>query len=296
VPVNGEPLVRRVIRWLVDQRISDLVLNLHHRPETITAVTGDGLDVGARIRYSWEQPILGSGGGPRHALPLLVGPSLSGTFLLINGDTLTNLSIDGLLKEHSASGAAVTMALIPNPAPDKYGGVAVADGWVTGFTRRGVARQSFHFIGVQAAEAAAFASVDDGIPFESVAGLYPKLIAADRHSVRAFVSNASFDDIGTPLDYLRTSSRLAVREGTRLASGARTVVAPSAVLSRTVLWDDVAIGERARLADCIVCDGARVPDDACYKGCAILPAAGRTPSACGRIDEDLLIEPIGGIP
>src|SRR3954469_23242456 len=71
-PVDGEPLVRRTMRWLVSQGITDLVLNLHHQPQTIAAVVGDGSDLGARVRYSWESPVLGSAGGPRHALPLLL--------------------------------------------------------------------------------------------------------------------------------------------------------------------------------------------------------------------------------
>ena len=48
------------------------------------------------------------------------------------------------------------MALIENPRPDVYGGVRVEDGWVRGFTRRGLRRPSYHFIGVQAAGARAF--------------------------------------------------------------------------------------------------------------------------------------------
>src|SRR3954453_7159741 len=72
VPVNGETLARRAVRWLVAQGVTDLVLNLHHRPETITGSVGDGSDMGATVRYSWEAPLLGSAGGPRHALPLLV--------------------------------------------------------------------------------------------------------------------------------------------------------------------------------------------------------------------------------
>lgn len=229
------------------------------------------------MRYSWEQPILGSAGGPRHALPLMTAGSAdargSRTFLIVNGDTLTDCRIRDLLAEHASSGAAVTMALVPNPRPDKYGGVTVsADGWVTGFTRRGVSAATFHFIGVQAAEAHVFAGLDDGVPAESVSGVYPKLIGRDARSVRAFVSNASFQDIGTPADYLETSLQLAASEGDRLALGSRTRIARSAVLTRTILWDDVTIGEGARLTECIVCDGARVPDGARYLRCAILPA------------------------
>jgi hypothetical protein len=72
VPVAGEPLVRRIIRGLVAQSVTELVLNLHHLPATIAAVVGDGRDLGATVRYSWEQPvILGSAGGPALALPLI---------------------------------------------------------------------------------------------------------------------------------------------------------------------------------------------------------------------------------
>jgi hypothetical protein len=146
-PVDGEPLARRTIRWLVSHAIRDLVLNLHHKPESITAAVGDGADLGARVRYSWESPVLGSAGGPRRALPLLVDPRPSpdgspvaedGIFVLVNGDTLTDVDLPRMIRAHRASGAMVTMALIPNPRPDKYGGVLLDDGHaVTGFTRRG---------------------------------------------------------------------------------------------------------------------------------------------------------------
>jgi NDP-sugar pyrophosphorylase family protein len=61
IPVAGDPMIRRIIRTLVAQGVDDLVLNLHHLPATLTAVVGDGRDVGARVRYSWEPEILGSG-------------------------------------------------------------------------------------------------------------------------------------------------------------------------------------------------------------------------------------------
>ena len=58
--VDGEPLARRTVTWLVSQGFTDLVVNLHHKPHTITAALGDGGDLGARIRYSWEDPVLGA--------------------------------------------------------------------------------------------------------------------------------------------------------------------------------------------------------------------------------------------
>ena len=69
MPVAGVPLIRRVVHWLTAQGISDIILNLHYKPETIAQVIGDGSDLGARVRYSWEPQILGSAGGPRQAVP-----------------------------------------------------------------------------------------------------------------------------------------------------------------------------------------------------------------------------------
>ena len=287
VPVNGEPLVRRIIHWLVSRGVRDLVLNLHHKPDTIARAVGDGGDLGARVRYSWEQPVLGSGGGPRHALPLL-----EETFLLVNGDTMTDVDLEALAAAHARSGADVTMALIPNPRPDKYGGVRVSeDGWVTGFTRRGAPGESFHFIGVQMAERHVFAGLDDGVPSESVGALYPGMIERNAHAVRAFVSQAAFDDIGTADDYLRTSLSLAAREGDRLVSTSGVRLHDSVHLERTAVWDDVTIDAGTSLVECVVGDGARVPAGRRYERCAIVPARGCEPPPQARIEDGLLIAP-----
>jgi NDP-sugar pyrophosphorylase family protein len=292
VPVNGEPLARRVIRWLVSRGHADLVLNLHHHPASITGIIGDGGDLGARVRYSWEHPVLGSAGGPRHALPLLTEGDAP-TFLLVNGDTLTDVDLTALRRTHEESGALVTMSLIPNPRPDKYGGVRVSDdGWVTGFTRPGASAESFHFVGVQMADARAFSDLEDGVPAESVNALYPKLLAGGSRCIAGFVSDASFRDIGTPADCLHTSAELAAVEGDRMTAGQRTRIDDSARLARTAVWDDVTVERDASLTDCIIGDGVRIPEGARYERCAIVRAAERAAGDGERIEGELLIKSI----
>src|SRR5437773_1620141 len=107
IPVAGDPMIRRIIAWLARSGVRDLVLNLHHLPATLTTVVGDGSDLRARVRYSWEQPVvLGSAGGPRLALPLVGAASC----LIVNGDTLTDLPLEPLAEAHRVSGAEVTLA------------------------------------------------------------------------------------------------------------------------------------------------------------------------------------------
>lgn len=297
VPVNGETLARRVIRWLASFGIRNFVLNLHHLPASITASVGDGSDLGVRVRYSWEDPVLGSAGGPRHALSLLTDPSNVGSrpadparFLIVNGDTLTDVNIADMLDAHLRSGATVTMALIPNPRPDKYGGVTVSDGGrVTGFSRAGAGSSGYHFIGVQIAEARAFAALEDGVPSQTVGALYPQMIAADTRSVAAFLCEASFRDIGTPADYFDTSTHLAAEEGDRSRTGRNEKIDPTASIVRSAVWDDVTVGPGAELTECIVCDGVQIPAGAKHRRSAIVPAAGRQPKAGQRIEGSLLI-------
>jgi NDP-sugar pyrophosphorylase family protein len=249
IPVAGDPLARRIVRWLVSHGVTRLVANLHHLPETLTAVLGDGSDMGASIRYSWELPeILGSAGGPRQALAI-VG---SETFVIVNGDVLTDVDLPRLADQHSASGALATLALVPNTEPLRYGGVKVtADGTVSGFAARGpAAAGSWHFVGVQMVEASLFRPLTAGRPASSIGGLYDRLIAERPGSVRAFRSDARYWDIGTVADYWRTW--FAFQESP--AAG-----------PRTILWDDVEIARGASLDECIVTDGVRVPAGAVYR-------------------------------
>lgn len=257
VPLAGVPLVSRILRALAAAGLRRVVLNLHHRPETIARVVGDGADLGLRLRYSWEQPILGSAGGPRHALPLLDGDP----YLLLNGDTLATVDLPALWEHHHAYDALVTMALIPNPEPARFGGVLVdAGGWITGFCRRGDPRPSYHFFSAQVVARSVFADLPDGVPAESVLQVYPRLMAGGSRRLRAFVCDAPFIEVGTPADYRRVHERLAAADGVSpWTPGARAEIHPTARLDRTILWDDVAVGAGAVLDRCVVADGVRVP-------------------------------------
>ena len=241
LPVAGEPLVRRILRQLASAGVADAVLNLHHLPHTITGVVGDGTDMGIRVRYSWENPVLGSAGGPHRAIPLLRSSASGGSsFLLINGDTLTDVDLGAVVAEHRRTAALVTIAVVPNTAPEKYGGAIVdGRGVITGFVRRGSPQPSFHVIGVQVAEADAFALVPGNVPYESVLTLYPTLIATRPDAIRAFHCTAEFFDIGTPSDYLDTSLLLSARERHATFPVAGASVDPSATIERSILWDDV---------------------------------------------------------
>ena len=277
MPVGREALVCHILRRLADAGVREAVLNLHHLPHTITREVGDGSQCGLRARYAWEQPrVLGSAGGPRHALPLLDADTL----LIVNGDTLCDLPIRALWDAHVASGALVTLGLMPHPQPGRYGGVvldaplrmpnpvpgtrdpipALSAGAVTAFVPRTSAVPSVHFPGIQIVHRSVLADLPDGVLSESVLEVYPRLMKTQPGAVRGAVFDAHFDDVGTVEDYRRTCRALA-------GDADGNVIDPLA----TVAAD-------ARLRGCIVWPGAHVPSGAVLDDVVV---TGHTPLAVG---------------
>jgi NDP-sugar pyrophosphorylase family protein len=269
MPVGGEPLVRRIARWLVSNGVTELVVNLHHLPATITHALGDGSDIGARIRYSWEHPIvLGSAGGPRQALPILGADS----FFIVNADVLTEMDLGPLEAAHQASDALVTLTVVPQPQPIRYGGVLVNDdGRVEGFARLSpAASSSRHFIGVQIVEADVFRDLPAGEARNSIGDVYDRLLANGPGPIRSFRSPDRWWDIGTVADYIETSSAF----GNESTSTATRAIDPTARLTRTIVWDDVEVGAGAVLEDCIVTDGVRVAAGSRFSKTILIEAEG----------------------
>jgi mannose-1-phosphate guanylyltransferase len=257
IPVAGEPIARRIARWLAAEGVRDVVLNLHHLPETIAGVMGDGAELAVRVRYSWEGPqLLGSAGGPRHALGVIGADR----FFIVNGDTLTDLRLAGLADAHARRGALVTLALMPNREPERYGGVRLdPDHRVTGFVRAGAAAQgSFHFVGVQLADRAAFERLPDNSPIDTIGGLYDELIQKQPGALAGYMCDPAFFDIGTVADYWATSKALAGAPFT------------------SILWDNVTVAPAARLDECIVTDGVVVEGGHYRRAILTRGADGRT--------------------
>src|SRR6185295_13685739 len=83
IPFMGKPLVGYVAEYLASYGFEDVVVNLHHRPESVREALGDGSRFGARFHYVEEHEILGTGGAIVNARELLDADS-TGAFVVIN--------------------------------------------------------------------------------------------------------------------------------------------------------------------------------------------------------------------
>lgn len=280
LPVAGEAIIRRQVRWLAAAGVRHVIVNLHHLPATVTAVLGHGDDLGVDVRYSWEPQVLGSAGGPRQAFDLVTGDRL----IVVNGDTITDLDLPALVAAHVRVRPLVTMAVAS--ARSGYNALLVdGAGCFVGVRRAGAGSagepagvQAVHFMGVQVVDRRAFAGVAPGTPEETVKSLYPHLVDIEPTAVRGWRSDASFFDVGTPAEYLRTAQALAARLGLPLDRGAGTRVDATAEVVGSVLWNDVQVGARASLRECVVADGVTVPPGATVERATVVRRADRVPA------------------
>jgi len=262
VPIAGKALIVRILEWLARQEITNVVINLHHAPETITKEVGTGERLGLRVRYSWEPILLGSAGGPRHALTLL-GPR----FFIVNGDTLTDLSLRKLLVRHESNNADVSLAVTDHKEPQKYGGIRVDENsHVIGFSPPGD-MSALHFLGVQLTEASVFSGLPDREPASTIGGIYDQLIDRKHNSIHAHRFKAPFLEMSTPEDYIAASFSIALQEQVPVsAMSESTQIHPTAILERTIVWDRVQIGANCRLHECVVTDDVVLPAGTASKG------------------------------
>jgi NDP-sugar pyrophosphorylase family protein len=65
IPFLGKPLVGYVAEYLSRFGFRDVIVNLHHQPESVKDALGDGSEYGVHIEYTLEEPdILGTSGAP----------------------------------------------------------------------------------------------------------------------------------------------------------------------------------------------------------------------------------------
>jgi NDP-sugar pyrophosphorylase family protein len=122
--VAGEPMIAFSLRLLRAAQISEVVINLHHLGEQIRSTLGDGRAYGVHITYSDENPILDTGGAIAAARAFLADD----TFVVVNADTVIDLSLQRVIDAHRRAQATATMVLRPDPEAERYGLVEIDAG------------------------------------------------------------------------------------------------------------------------------------------------------------------------
>lgn len=132
VPVGDRPILELMVRQLGACGFDDVDLCVGHLGELIHAyfeeahIKPDGME----LRYYWEDEPLGTAGAVRKL------DRLEESFLVMNGDILTDLRYDELMSFHNSSGAALTIATHRKDVRIDLGVIESADGRVTGYIEK----------------------------------------------------------------------------------------------------------------------------------------------------------------
>src|SRR5947207_2604008 len=129
LPVLGKPLVGYVAEYLSKFGIKDVVVNLHHRPESVRRSLGDGGRFGVSLQYVYEPAILGTSGALDNARHLLQ----TDTFVVVNGKIITDIDLTAALETHRRTKALATLVLQRNVGRERFSMVETAHGFVKTF-------------------------------------------------------------------------------------------------------------------------------------------------------------------
>ncbi|AFC98943.1 Nucleoside-diphosphate-sugar pyrophosphorylase involved in lipopolysaccharide biosynthesis [Methanocella conradii HZ254] len=114
VKVGGKPILEYQLDLLRKHGIEDAVLLVGWHGEAIERYFGDGSRLGMHIEYSYEDPDnrLGTAGPIKAARD-----KVDGTFIVMNGDIISNANIAGIVSFHVGMGCWGTINMINMPSP-----------------------------------------------------------------------------------------------------------------------------------------------------------------------------------
>jgi len=299
IPFLGKPLVGYVAEYIAKFGIKDIVVNLHHQPDSVIQALGNGEAFGVKIEYTYEEPtILGTAGALDNARPFLE----NGTFIIVNGKIITDIDISAALETHKRTGAIATMILKPNTRRERFTIVEANGGFVTDFgdyaspASEAEIKDIEHlpavplmFTGIHILEPAVFDYIPRGVYSDIVPTFYDPALARGE-KIAAHITDANWFELSTIPRYLDIS--LSMMNGGDVHFGRNCKLQGAASLKDSVIWDDVTIGEGAVLYRTIVADGVTIEPKSHFENVAIVRAD--SVRNCSEIPEKALKGYING--
>ena len=289
LPVVDRPIIEHVVAHLAGHGVTRVVLSLGFRPEAFADAYPDGTCAGLPLHYAVEPEPLDTAGAVRFAALEAgigagtgtgIGPGSGSegcdTFLVLNGDVLTDLDIGAMVASHRAAGAEATLALTEVDDPSRYGVVPTdAEGRVLGFVEKPDAESApsrWINAGTYVLEPSILDRIPDGRPVSIEREVFPAMAAEG--CLHAMRSDAYWIDTGTPEAYIR--AQLDLVDGTRgdlPAVHPSATVDPSAEVQRSIVMAGATVGPGAHLLNSIVMDGGRVGAGAVVADSVVGPGA-----------------------
>ena len=286
LPIVEQPMIERVIGHLADHGIEEAVLSLGYRPDAFMNAYPGGSIAGVRLVYAVEPTPLDTAGAIRFAAR---HSSVDETFVVVNGDVLTDSDLTALVAFHRLHGAEATIGLTPMEDPSAFGVVPTDDdGRVEAFIEkppRDEAPTNLINAGTYIFEPSVLDRIPADVRVSVERETFPAMVEAG--TLFAQGSDAYWLDTGTPDAYLRAHRDLVLghRPGPP-APGAELdpsigpgvwrigdVDVSGTGIVRSVLGTGASVADGAVVEESVIGSGAVVEDGASVIGSVLLPGA-----------------------
>jgi mannose-1-phosphate guanylyltransferase len=159
MPVRAHPVLELLLKWLRRNDVRDVYITTGYLGHLIKSFCGDGSQWGIKIQYTTEEEPLGTIG------PLtLLRDQLDDTFMVINGDVLTDLCIRDFRRHHLAQRSLVTVATFLRKTRMDFGVIEECDGRIVSFKEKPVLLNQVS-MGIYLMDPGVFEYIPPGVPF-----------------------------------------------------------------------------------------------------------------------------------
>jgi mannose-1-phosphate guanylyltransferase len=251
LPLIDRPLLAYLFDQLAAAGVTRAILACGYLPDALVAhfAAGGETASGLALEYVVEEEPLGTAGAAR----LAAAGRVNDTFLLLNGDILSEHDLSALVALHRARAATATLALVEVADPSRYGVVErEADGTVLRFVEKpapGESTSNLVNAGAYVLEPSVLDSIPAGRAVSIEREIFPALVG---NGLAALPLDGYWSDVGTPESYLAAHLRLLER-----GLGGRP--GPRGVHDRAVIEEGALVLEPSFVgADAIVRAGATV--------------------------------------
>ena len=131
-------------------------------------------------------------------------------------------------------------------------------------------KEPLMFTGIQILEPRIFEYIPRGVFSHSTTDVYPQAIS-NGEVVAAHVASGKWRELSTLKRYLDISVELLKETGRTYNAGAGTVICETALVVESILWDDVEIGDGARVSQAVLADNVRINAGEVVENAVVVP-------------------------
>ena len=102
IPINNKPLIERTIKYLKKYGVTEIIISAGYKSHLIEKFLKQKKNFGCQIIFSIENTPLGTGGAIKKAMKHIEEDS----FLVINGDIVTNIDLRKIMKKENTIAAS----------------------------------------------------------------------------------------------------------------------------------------------------------------------------------------------